>query len=266
MVEMSEANVLNPTSGSDLNPDFPLAGEPDDWTLSFRPRVGRVAVRTLGASPHKYTLTWGGRPKSVADQIRQWYFQYQYDFFTFNDFDRDRSFSGNFLGQPQIQNAGGNNNKWNVSAVFAEIAGAAMATYPSAWGTDSYFVEESDPSGNALVKMDVGWALTASANYHGGNAFVTDTAAISVEWQYDGYGFRLWAAKASNAGIVQVLLDDVVLTTVDLYSASSVASAVVLTQQNVSFGRHRVKLLTTGTKNASSSDFQVNADAIEVMI
>ena len=261
---MSEANVLNPTSGSDLNPDYALSGEPDDWTVSFRPRVGRVAVRTLGASPHKYQLSWGLRPQSVADQIRQWYYQYQHDFFTFIDYDRGRQFSGNFFGLPQISNAG--HNKWSVAAVFLEIAGVAMAEYPSNWGVDSYFLEESEPDGNPLVKMDVGWTLVNDAKYHGGAAFETALPAVSAQWQYDGYGFRLWAAKGPDAGQVQVLLDGALISTVDLYSAATVNSAVVLTQQSVSFGRHTVELVTTGTKNSSSSGFVVNADAIEVMI
>jgi hypothetical protein len=260
---VSEANVLNPTSNSDLNPDYPLQGEPDDLSVSFAPRVGPVVVRDLGPSPHKYQLTWGARPQTVADQLRQWHKQYQHDFFTFVDYERGRSFSGNFIGKPDIQLAGF--NRWSVSATFVEQTDVAMATYPSNWGVDSFFLEETESDGNALVKLDSGWTLTTDARYHGGTAYVTALPAISAEWLYDGYGFRLYAAKSSDAGQVQVFLDEVLLSTVDLYSASVVNSAIVLTQQNVSFGRHRVRLFTAGTKNSSSSGFNVNADAIEVM-
>ncbi len=97
--------------------------------------------------------------------------------------------------------------------------------------------------------------------YWDAGTVITDAA----EWLYFGYGFRLWSYKGPEMGIVQVFLDGVSLGTVDLYSAAATVSAVVLTTQSVSLGQHRVKLQPTNTKNAASSAFNVNADAIEVM-
>jgi hypothetical protein len=107
----------------------------------------------------------------------------------------------------------------------------------------------------------------ANANFHGGFAYLNSgtVAADAAEWMYVGYGFRVWAPKGPDMGIVQVFLDGVSQGAVDLFAAAAAPSAVVLTLQNVSLGQHRVKLQATNTKNAASSAFNIAADAIEVM-
>jgi hypothetical protein len=110
-------------------------------------------------------------------------------------------------------------------------------------------------------------AAQQNVNYHNGFAYfdpgtVTTDAA---EWIYVGYGFRVWAPKNAQMGIMQVFLDGVSQGTIDLYSAAHAASSALMTVQSVSLGQHRVKLAPTNTKNASSSGFIVAADAIEVM-
>jgi hypothetical protein len=111
------------------------------------------------------------------------------------------------------------------------------------------------PAPNTNVKFHSGFA------YHDAGTVTTDAA----EWGYFGYGFRLWAPKGPDMGIVQVFLDGVSQGNVDLYAAAATASAVVLTVQSVALGLHRVKLQPTNTKNAASTNFVVSADALEVM-
>jgi hypothetical protein len=128
--------------------------------------------------------------------------------------------------------------------------GAAQTTYVTT--TNAAVVL---PAPNQNAKFHSGFA------YHDAGTVTTDAA----EWGYFGYGFRLWAPKGPDMGIVQVFLDGVSQGNVDLFAAAATASAVVLTVQSVALGLHRVKLQPTNTKNAASTNFVVTADAIEVM-
>lgn len=260
---ISEQNILNETPESQLNPDFPLDGEGDDLTVIFRPRVGPVYRRDLGPSPHRYNLQWVEREQWVADQIRQWYAQYATSYFTFNDFDRNRTFTGNFISRPKIARV--SFNRWNISAVFLEVPSVPMLQYPDDWETDGYFIDETDIDNNPLVKADPGWLLEGNDMHHGAKAFITDSVGLSLEWIYDGYGFRLYGSRLSFGGIAELRIDDTVVSNIDFYSPTTVNSNILFTKTDVPFGRHRVKLVTLGTHNVSSTGFRVIGDAIEVM-
>lgn len=105
------------------------------------------------------------------------------------------------------------------------------------------------------------------SQFHNGAAYL-NTGTLNTdaaEWLYFGYGLQIWSPKAPWMGIMAVYLDNVYQGSVDLYSAALTASAAVFTLTNVFLGFHRVKLMPTDTKNASSSGFIVAADALQVM-
>ncbi len=146
---------------------------------------------------------------------------------------------------------------------FDNISLLEVSNYPDPnLGHPSFFIEETEG-----VVIAGTWTEQTNGNAHGGtwkfNAGTVTTEAF--QWLYGGYGFRLWFPKAASWGIVQVFLDEVSLGTVDLYNATTLASAALFTKLDVPLGLHRVKLQPTNTKNAASTDFIVVADAIEVM-
>lgn len=261
---MSEQNILNPAVTSALNPDYAVKVTDPAVIARWQARSGKPFFRQLAARGPVWDLQWGNRMFSDADALVQWFHQYEKDFFSYADWDTGRYYSGMFADQPVIERVG--NQRVNISAQFVVVPGLNLFQYPSRWGTDSIFIEEQDGYGNDLPKYTGTWTIhNADGNAHGGfNSFSSTTNDIA-EIIYFGYGLRYWSQKGNFQGIVEISLDGSVLGTVDLYSAATVPSAALFTQQNVKLGQHRVKLRVTGTKNVASTGFTCLYDAIEVM-
>jgi len=427
---MSEQNILNPSASSQMNPTYTIPHKDPQIVASWQPRSGKPFSRTMMARGMVFQLHWDKVQYSTYESLLQWFHQYERDFFSYFSFQRNRYFSGQFMAEPQLEEAG--NNQFNISATFVEIPTLPMFQYPSNWGVTSIFQEERDGFGQDQVKLSGTWdhgdknyclwseqfdnaawvktnavvtanaindpngnptadsvafsvtgtgtslviavtpsipvagqqftfscwlkaasgtpslslqiedqsnavcagptvfvlstawqrfsvtgtmlatstsfklfiynptsnaiayhlwgaqleygaapttyitttnaamvlpAPNSNAKFHGGFAYQDAGTVITdaAEWLYFGYGFRLWAPKGPDMGIMQVFLDGVSQGNVDLYAAAATASAVVLTVQSVALGLHRVKLQPTNTKNAASTNFVVSADAIEVM-
>lgn len=266
---MSEQNILNPTAGNDLSPDYGYTEGLPQMMSQFQARSGKVQARQLLARGRVFDLVWGSRLKTTVDALRQWEAQYRNDFFSYQDIERGRYFSGRFSGPLTISASGFNH--YDIKGEFIEMPGLAMFAYPANWNgsavQDSIFIEERDGFGNDLVKYTgAGWTVHAvKAQAHNGFWSFDATTNDYCEIVYFGYGFRYWSPKDNNLGIVEISLDGAVLGTVDLYAAATANSAALFTQTNTSLGFHRVKLRCTGTKNAASSNFFVTYDAIEVM-
>jgi hypothetical protein len=270
---MSEQNILNPDPTSELSPDYGHDRQDQSAISVFRPTSGSPCTRLIQGRGRVFNLPWNKRLFTTMCQLMQWERQYRYDFFTYYDVVSGRYFSGNFLGPLQSQEAG--NDKWDIKGQFEEQDGYPLYQYPgedslatnaAMWLRDSVFIEERDSRGNDLAKMTAGsWTTTINANCHGGKAYYSNVLDATAEWLYFGYGFRIWCEKQSAFGKVEISLDGTVLSTVDLYNAASLASAPVYRKIDVALGLHRVKLRCTHTKNVSSADYFVTADAIEVM-
>lgn len=128
----------------------------------------------------------------------------------------------------------------------------------------SYFKEEDDPDAAVVAGT---WSEELSAVNHAGRALRNNGTDTSHKFRftYFGYGCRIYSRKTSSLGIVEVFHDDVSLGNVDLYDAGGLSSAPILAKLDVALGLHTVELKPTNTKNASSSNFFIYADAIEVI-
>lgn len=269
---MSEQNILNPTQGSLFAPDWGYSeGFPETRTI-FTARSGTIFARKHTGLGHVYDLGWNSRDLATKHALQQWEEQYLNDYFTLADWERGRYFTGRFAGPLTYSPTG--NQRYNIKAQFTEIAGLPMFAYPSNWSRDAVFIEEQNSKGEDLVKLTGTWTLDANANHHGGNAYknLNTNTTDAAEWLYFGYGFQLWAMKASNLGIASLsvtrMRDAAVIvaaTDVDLYNASTLAAAALFTNTNQGLDFYRVKLLATNRKNASSSANAIFADAIQVM-
>jgi hypothetical protein len=266
---MSEQNILNPTVGSDFNPDYSYTEGLPQMMSQFQAKSGKAIARQLLARGRVYDLQWQSRPKSTADVLRQWEAQYRNDFFSYQDIERGRYFSGRFVAPPQISPAGF--NKWNIQAQFVEIPGLPMFAFPGGtlWGQDSIAIYVRDGFGSNLVKLTgAGWSgfrtdLAAQISPGAPGTFTSNNNGEYAEYVYYGYGFRVWGPKSSDRCKADVYLDGVFAATIDYYSASLVTSSVLLTVLTT-VGLHRVKLIING-KNVSSSAQNLVLDQIEAM-
>ncbi len=266
---MSEANILNTSSASQLNPQYGWQRARRDAVARIYAASGKTFKRLVGARPLVYRLNWE-LPKTEALQLEQWGNQYLLDFFTLVDWERTRYYSGHFIEGPVETWIG--NEKVGYTAVFEELPGLALNTYPSNWARDAIFLEERNGFSEALVKLTGTWALSGDTSTHGGNDYYSDTTNDTAEWQYFGYGFRLYSVKAPDHGIVELTVSRVrdgavivAATNIDLYNPTNLYNQVLYTKSDMALDLYRVKLRVTGTKNASATNYRCRADALEVM-
>jgi hypothetical protein len=273
---VSEQNILNPTAASLLNFDYGYSeGLPETRSL-FQSMSGKMNARRQMGRGRIYDLAWNSRDLATKHALQQWAQQYENDFFSLADWERGRYFSGRFDG-PLIFSPSGN-QKYNIRGRFIELPGLALFSYPTNWTRDAIFLEERNGFGEDLVKLltPANWVFASNAGFYhpsgAGNAYSSSTTNETAEWIYFGYGFRLWEETFNNQGIVELSVTRVrdgavvvAATNFDLYSAGAVNAFAISTTTNMALDYYRVKLRCTGTKNASSSGFGINADAIEVM-
>lgn len=269
---MSEANILNATAGSIYSPDFS-----DDFELPDLPDVaaatqadsGEVFTRTIGCRGRVIPMKWLNRPTAVADYLRQWAQQYEHGYFSYYDLESARYFTGRFQrpgpGQPILKISRVGNNRVNVSGTFVELPGKPMYAYPSNWDRDAIFIEDRDDDGNALPLFGGAWYSITSGLAHGGKCYASQDVDHTAEWEYVGYGVRIWGLKTDHSGRADVYIDGVFAAfNIDFYAVADTISAPLYTNANLPLGRHRVKLVIINKNPASSAD-ECYADAIEVM-
>jgi hypothetical protein len=267
-----ETDRLNPTQTHVYNPTYSYRLEDED-DLLFQPRSGSMYMREVDVRGCVYSLQWLNMQASDALGLRNWDQQFRRGFFSYQDFDRSRYFSGRFLNKLKLEAIG--NNNYNVAGIFIEIPNLAMFAYPSVWGTpNSIFWEQNDDFGNAITKQTGVWTPGTNANAHGSATDELSNTNLNttdmIELEYIGYGFRLWSRKDTNLGIYSVStkvngIAEVAPTNVDLYAAAPAAAAAVYTNASLKLARRRVTLTATNTKNASSSAKTTLFDAIEIM-
>lgn len=256
-----------------LDPDYAVAETLQGGVLRQAAASGHDLQRLVRPPQRRFELEFRRRATDEAEQLRDWYARFQVDFFNWlhKTYTNNagtflaRRFPVVFAAEPEFELVG--HEAWNIRVSLLEAVGRPLATgtYPDpAAGHPSFFLEED---GDFAVALAGSWPIAAQANAHGGqeasngNTNTTD----AFQFLYAGYGFRLWARKASDLGILRVLVDETDLGTVDLYAAAPAASAALLTKLDLPLGLHRVKLKATNTKNAAASANTIVADAIEVM-
>jgi len=255
-----------------LDPDYSLPEQVIGGALRSVAQSGRVFQRLLKAPQRLFELELRRRPTADAEQVRDWYARFQHDYFVFRHLvyvsPADgpgsylaRDFPVTFAAEPEYELVA--HEGWDITVRLMEAVGAALSSYPDpVAGHASHFQEET--AGFIVAGT---WAQESHAGAHGGaeTTNVNTNTTDRFRFVYAGYGFRLWARKAADLGIVEVLLDGASLGTVDLYNAAPQASGPRLTKLDVPLGLHVVELKATNTKNASSTANTIVADAVEVI-
>ena len=159
-------------------------------------------------------------------------------------------------------------------------SGTTSVTVPINWSStsDAYFVTITPiVSGTAIVD---GNATSAASNFfqYGSNwgftGGVGDMYNSSANWSFTagstallhftGNQVALRAVKDVDQGKMDVSVDGSLVTTIDNYASTRNASGIVWTSPVLDPGPHVVVVTNTGTKNASSSGFNIALDRADV--
>jgi hypothetical protein len=103
------------------------------------------------------------------------------------------------------------------------------------------------------------WQKVQTKSCYGGTESVSTESGSSLSFNFEGSWATILFAMRPNAGIVQVIIDDVVNTTLDLYSPLELTQQA-FTWNNLGSGQHSIRVLFTGTANPRSLNRMVNVD------
>ncbi|WP_344741700.1 fibronectin type III domain-containing protein, partial [Microlunatus spumicola] len=131
---------------------------------------------------------------------------------------------------------------------------AGLTTSINAVGQGTY---END---DAAVTLSGTWTKTASASDSGGSTSSLSGAGYA-ELSFRTSGIR-WVTRTNTySGMADVYLDGVKKTTVDLYSSATKTQQVVYEVAGLPETPHTIRIVRTGTKNASSTSTAIMLDA-----
>ena len=122
-------------------------------------------------------------------------------------------------------------------------------------------VEESDPS---VVYTGV-WLPQHRSDLSGGSIVESPYPISTASLTFAGTGVRWIGFKAAWGGIAQVYLDGGLKATVDTYSPTEQAQAVMYTVTGLAAGLHTITIKVTGTWNPAGCCSWVVLDAFDVM-
>ncbi|WP_052702762.1 RHS repeat-associated core domain-containing protein [Paenibacillus beijingensis] len=117
---------------------------------------------------------------------------------------------------------------------------------------------------SASIVYSGAWTLSTDSSDYGGSSTYSSVATNSAEFTFTGSSVDVAMRKGAYSGKVDVVLDGtVVATDIDLYSSSYRFQQFVYTSGTLSFGKHTIKIVVKGTKNASSLNTNVVLDYIQ---
>ncbi|MDG5806578.1 RICIN domain-containing protein [Streptomyces ossamyceticus] len=120
------------------------------------------------------------------------------------------------------------------------------------------YVDDKDSS----VTYSSGWSNWNDLKDFNGSEKFTSTAGNSVQYSFTGSAIRYLSMKQPNMGKVDVYIDGTLAQAgVDAYSPSVTKQVVLFEKTDLAAGPHTIKVVCTGTKNASASNTVCALDA-----
>jgi hypothetical protein len=108
------------------------------------------------------------------------------------------------------------------------------------------------------------WVLASSRYFSGGSLFSTNSATAAVVVNFTGTSCSLIAKMDSGQGIAKVSVDGAPAVAVDLYSPTTAYQRSVFTTGSLKYGPHTIAISRADTKNAKSTGYAINVDALQV--
>jgi alpha-tubulin suppressor-like RCC1 family protein len=146
---------------------------------------------------------------------------------------------------------------YTFRALAKDVAGN-MGTYATTAPMHVDLTQENAPS----VTYTGTWSPISNATASGGTYRQASAAGASATYTFFGAQSAAWvSAVGPDRGKADVYFDGVKQATVDLYAPVAGFKRVSFGRSLMSVGTHKLKIVATGTKNASSSAAKVDVDA-----
>jgi hypothetical protein len=106
------------------------------------------------------------------------------------------------------------------------------------------------------------WDHQTSTGPYDGTISVSNTANDYLEYTFTGDTVEYYTQKGPSAGIFDIYLDGVLQTSFDSYSSSHEYQVLAYENTSLTYGTHTLKIVVTGTKNASSTNYYCHIDRV----
>jgi flagellar hook-associated protein 2 len=108
------------------------------------------------------------------------------------------------------------------------------------------------------------WSTVADVSASGGTVKQSSTIDDYLEFTFTGSYISWLATKNADMGIASVYIDDNLISSVDLYSATKESTEKVFSKSGLSNGVHTMKIVVSSEKNESSTGYGINLDAFDI--
>ncbi|TLM97848.1 MAG: hypothetical protein FDZ75_03675, partial [Actinobacteria bacterium] len=120
--------------------------------------------------------------------------------------------------------------------------------------------EETD---SMITFSSTAWSTAPGTNYSGGSLKKAKGTGTGYQVNFTGTGIDLIALKGPDYGIARVIIDGTT-ETADFYASGFLNKQVVWGKRGLTYGPHTVRVEWTGSQNASSTNSQIDLDAVDV--
>lgn len=220
--------------------------------ISTAPTAALPAAGTRhGSSTVTVTLRWSATDPN-GDAISRYEVQ-------------ERNTSGNWVGLYSGKATVGTRSvtpgrpmTWRIRATDARgsVGNWAMNEVPKA-------VTVNQETASTIVQ-DPSWSSVSVSGALGGRVDRSRTKDATASFSFTGSHIAYVATKARDRGFVQVIVDDQIRGTFDLYR-SSTSSREVVFSTDLAPGDHTIVIKVLGTKRSSASSTYVDLDAFTVL-
>jgi hypothetical protein len=124
---------------------------------------------------------------------------------------------------------------------------------------DGWFSFESD---NPAVQYSTPWEPRLHADASRGQYHRSENVQSYVRFNFEGEGLRIRYVAARNMGIFQVVVDGVIIDTVDAYAPELAFSSTPV--YTVGRGTHTLELYSAQGRNPQSEGYVLSLDAVQV--
>jgi alpha-L-fucosidase len=115
---------------------------------------------------------------------------------------------------------------------------------------------------SSSISYSSGWSQYSNASYHLGTTTFSTLANSQVQYPFSGSSISWYGVKSSEHGKADVFIDNVLESTVDLYSAVR-STGLVYSKSGLSSGAHTIKIVVRSDRNPSATANYVEVDAFE---
>jgi lipoprotein-anchoring transpeptidase ErfK/SrfK len=150
------------------------------------------------------------------------------------------------------------------AAASATVESAEASETPTELPTPpptlSYRLEED----RSLVRFTGTWRFRNDGGSSGLSQRYSKVAYSSASMVFDGTGVAIISQLGPNHGRARVYLDGVATATVSMYAPAHLDQQRVFSVTGLPAGRHKLKIVVLGSKEASSTGTYVHLDALDI--